>query len=116
MKAEVKELWLKALRSGDYKQGKGALRSDDTSLRSDDTYCCLGVLCDLFPGDEWAMEEGEWLMGSEASYLPPSVMEWAGLDEHVPRVPLGGRMVSLALVNDTGRPFEEIADLIEANL
>lgn len=32
--------WLKALRSGKYKQGYGRLRT-----KVDDTYCCLGVAC-----------------------------------------------------------------------
>lgn len=33
-----KAKWLKALRSGDYKQGKSALHN-----KTDNTYCCLGV-------------------------------------------------------------------------
>lgn len=32
-------VWLEALRSGNYKQGNGALRDVDA------TYCCLGVWC-----------------------------------------------------------------------
>lgn len=38
MNQKQKDLWVAALRSGDYKQGKGALR-----CKQDDTYCCLGV-------------------------------------------------------------------------
>ena len=34
---KVKNQWLEALRSGEYKQGWGALKSHDR-------YCCLGVL------------------------------------------------------------------------
>jgi len=37
MKKAEKTKWVAALRSGKYKQGKGALR------HSDNTYCCLGV-------------------------------------------------------------------------
>src|SRR5437868_3244044 len=33
--------WVKALRSGRYKQGRCKLRS------TDNTYCCLGVLCQV---------------------------------------------------------------------
>lgn len=39
----IAEKWVAALRSGEYKQGKGVLHNQDTN-----TYCCLGVLCDLF--------------------------------------------------------------------
>ena len=33
--------WINALESGEYKQGKHNLRTND------DTFCCLGVLCDI---------------------------------------------------------------------
>jgi hypothetical protein len=39
----IAEKWVAALRSGEYKQGKGVLHNQDSN-----TYCCLGVLCDLF--------------------------------------------------------------------
>lgn len=38
---EHRKEWAEALRSGDYKQGFGCLHSGDS-------YCCLGVACDLF--------------------------------------------------------------------
>lgn len=38
MKPSEKKTWLKALRSGKFKQGKGQLCSDDRS-----EHCCLGV-------------------------------------------------------------------------
>ena len=44
MNNELRNLWVEALRSGKYKQGKGRLRDGDT-------YCCLGVLCDLVAAD-----------------------------------------------------------------
>lgn len=40
MRPDVKAKWITALRSGEYRQGRG-------SLREHDAYCCLGVLCDL---------------------------------------------------------------------
>jgi hypothetical protein len=39
----IAQQWVAALRSGDYKQGKSVLHNQDTN-----TYCCLGVLCDLY--------------------------------------------------------------------
>ena len=35
---DIKEKWLTALRSGEYKQGKYYLKNDNNC------YCCLGVL------------------------------------------------------------------------
>jgi hypothetical protein len=40
MKEEWKDKWVKALRSGEYKQGRERLRSGNQ-------FCCLGVLADL---------------------------------------------------------------------
>ena len=49
MNQEVKKIWVEALRSGKYQQGRGKLkRSDDLKP----TYCCLGVLCEVaYPND-----------------------------------------------------------------
>jgi hypothetical protein len=43
-------IWVKALRSGDYKQGRSQLFIKDWM---DDSYCCLGVLCDITAVGEW---------------------------------------------------------------
>lgn len=45
----IKEKWIAALKSGEYKQGTGCLRD------ADDNYCCLGVLGDI-AGLEWSEE------------------------------------------------------------
>jgi hypothetical protein len=57
MNERLKKRWLKALRSGEYKQAQEALRgpvypSDDNGFIDDDQeagvgYCCLGVLCEV---------------------------------------------------------------------
>ena len=39
MTPELKAQWIAALRSGEYTQGRGALKTGDGG------YCCLGVLC-----------------------------------------------------------------------
>ena len=41
MKRTLRDLWVATLRSGNYKQGKGSLRTKDNRC------CCLGVLCDI---------------------------------------------------------------------
>lgn len=72
MNAKVKKLWLKALRSGDYKQGAGALRSDHS-------FCCLGVLCDLHRQEvhgRWKRNEvGGFEYAGDGFILPRAVQE-----------------------------------------
>lgn len=82
----IKERWATALESGEYKQGTGGLRDADS-----DTYCCLGVLCELAVEDgiiERRLRKGfrqspEWVYGypGESAFLPPEVTKWAGLDQ-----------------------------------
>lgn len=112
MKIEIKALWIEALVSGRYKQAKG-------SLRTEDGYCCLGVLCDLHSksniDNSWC-DTGEYT--SEYKYigfstcLPPAVKNWAELDGQDPTA--GG--TKLSDLNDSGASFAQIAALINANL
>lgn len=54
--AEIKQKWLDALRSGEYKQGKGRLRDGNGA------YCCLGVLQMRTDGD---VEKSNIMVNSE---------------------------------------------------
>lgn len=119
MKPEVKAQWVAALRSGEYKQGRTQLHTEDGC------FCCLGVLCDLGV-KTGALEPPTLSRGLLASYgygrershykLPLEIREWAGLPEY-PGVTLAGENRDLAGINDFDRkPFSEIADLIEAQL
>lgn len=111
MNKRVKQLWIEALRSGEYSQTKSVLR---------DTYgfCCLGVLCDLHrietEGDWATSEDGGYYYGHQAEVMPIEVMEWAGLQSANPDV--DDDDTSLAGLNDDGLPFSQIADLIEQQL
>jgi hypothetical protein len=60
MDAKLKADWVKALRSGKYKQAEGKLHDPD-----EDSYCCLGVLCKVV-GAKFgpATEEGDGEFGS----------------------------------------------------
>ena len=42
MDKEIKAKWVEALRSGNYKQGTNYLNN-----RDENTFCCLGVLCEI---------------------------------------------------------------------
>jgi hypothetical protein len=128
MKQHIKDSWCAALRSGDYIQGDETLKHvDDEGLA---THCCLGVLTELY-----AVENGIVFTGIESElkaasdikdltipnlhsdeYLCPAVMEWAGLDRNDPAVYGQGVDGTLAAMNDSGYSFEQIADVIEAQL
>ncbi len=105
MSQEAKRLWLEALRSGEYTQGMYILTSKyKDSARK---HCCLGVLCEIsqLPTELWRGRKS----------LPPAVLSWAGLEPNDSFVKLPGNL-SLASLNDSGKSFSEIADLIEAEL
>jgi len=110
MVQRVKDLWVKALRSGDYEQGKGALKGLNG-------YCCLGVLCDLHSaetGTDW--DRGVYL--GRGNVLPEVVREWAGLsDEWGSRIDMDDRdQGALTTHNDEGGTFNEIATAIDQQL
>jgi hypothetical protein len=126
MKPEVKKMWLDALRSGKYKQGKGALKiKTEKGFR----HCCLGVLCELYQDNhKKKLKEGEPhelddisgvvdFSGNE-TFLPPEVSRWAGLNKIDPTIPVKTAAwdPSLSELNDAGRKFTTIAKLIEKHL
>lgn len=113
MNKEVKEKWVKALRSGEYKQGY-------SSLSDNNQYCCLGVLCEL------AAQEGicktqslnkKVYYDSHGGTLPPSVQEWAEINSSWPSVEVERMIKGLGHCNDIlNYDFNRIADLIEEQL
>ncbi len=122
MNPEVKAKWLQALRSGDYLQGKQVLRQGNT-------FCCLGVLCDLYAKEQnkpWDTPHPDGVYPYDgAGALPPNeVMIWAGLpigdpaaSGNDPFVSADGEVEnSLASLNDKGVSFAKIADIIEDQL
>ncbi len=142
---EFKVKWLAALRSGEYIQGQGALRTDLDGHNS--SYCCLGVACSLLPNLVTPTQAGRTFNfkdreGVGGGTLPPDI---------VARIVLGGesdptiwvndlppaiqaRIVkecspyaegipdgenyedTLSMLNDGGCSFELIADIINAVL
>lgn len=114
MNEEIKAQWLTALRSGEYAQGSQRLR------RADDTYCCLGVLCDLavkanvIPAPEASYNGGSYEYGANlnSAFLPREVSQWADVDRFGQQHD-NGTSHDLAKMNDDGATFETIADVIE---
>lgn len=108
MKKEIMEIWVAALRSGEYKQGQKRLLKDGK-------HCCLGVLCELTPEiNKWTPTiDSSTQFDGETSTLPLRAVTWAGLNSWSPMLDAGSP--SLVGMNDGGTCFSEIADYIEAN-
>ena len=127
MNQDIKQRWIDALRSGQYKQGIGFLRN------AQDQFCCLGVLCDLYvkenakPGSDDDWEEGseynayDYCLYGVLGALPEAVMQWAGVDSmnplaRYPNLP-NHRFTTLAALNDSQQvTFDDIAAVIEEQL
>lgn len=89
-----------ALRSGEYKQTR-------EKLRNGDAFCCLGVACNL-TGREW---KGNFF-GERERFMPVFVQRFYGFYS-AQGAKIDGDFVSLAQLNDRGKTFAEIADLLE---
>lgn len=135
MNPAIKAQWVAALRSGEYQQGRNFLRTDEG-------FCCLGVLCDLavkagvadwgepdvFPSIDGRVYDDVRACGDSTGVLPTVVMRWAGLNTDSPEVGAVNGLdvnmldddldeITLARLNDAHLfDFSMIADLVEAQL
>ena len=128
MNADLKQQWIDALRSKQYKQGKKVLCQVDE--KGKESFCCLGVLFDIAGGEvdgEWSeVKSGNLLpfysnkdlkvrsakvksaKSSNEEFLPKGFIKFSGVERKVQN--------KLAEMNDYGHSFKEIADWIEKNL
>lgn len=125
MNPEVRAQWAAAIRSGEYKQGRGNLNY--LPRTGERRFCCLGVLCELAAeaGIVTRTEDSEFMYteyinpadhtDSSETSLPKAVQVWAGLDSDDPKLflPTGTYFGTCSDVNDNNVPFSEIADLID---
>jgi hypothetical protein len=122
MNAQVKQQWIEALRSGEYSQAR-------EQLRVKDSFCCLGVLCDLYSktkGENYWKAEGYGCYYFESlpdqyeyGTLPQNVSEWAGLGgTDNPVVEYNEeKVVAVSDLNDKEQlSFNQIAAIIEEQL
>lgn len=109
------EKWTKALRSGEFNQGKDALQTSEG-------FCCLGVACKVFipEGDQHLNISGEkfgmLVGGTPGGYSQPNAPAWLrdignDFSDRTAR--------QLTVLNDGNDgenryTFDEIADLLEA--
>ena len=113
MEKTIRQDWIKALRSGEYKQGSNALKTqhDGELVR----YCCLGVLAKIL-GAKFVKSRKRlstnatyWHLGKETKgngLLPPTYVD---LDRET--------QDDLACMNDgDNKTFNQIADWIEEHV
>lgn len=125
------KLWVKALRSGKFKQTKAALRRTTTIPGGDPAgFCCLGVACEVY---RKATGDGVWkqatppvsknviafiIKNEEATArLPSKVRDWLGLQNSTGFYGYKGNVAigeELTVKNDNGADFARIADIIES--
>ena len=113
--------WVRALRSGDYIQGKGYLCTSNANSNANTKYCCLGVLADVALDAYWELAHTDsksiWALnmgqvdddgiGCRDGLLPGKALQALGLSHDA--------QCHLARCNDRGDSFDKIADWIEAN-
>ena len=130
MRKEVMKKWVKALRSGKFKQGTGTLKQYNS--KGEAQHCCLGVLCELYNSEmkkskkktllekvydnDMDFSFGYSRFGGSKEDLPKDVMKWSGIKNSLGQFNLSdNHYETLADLNDLGRKFKTIADIIEKN-
>lgn len=130
MRKEVMKKWVKALRSGKFKQGTGTLKQYNS--KGEAQHCCLGVLCELYNSEMKKSKKktlpekicdndsdfsfGYSRFGDSKEDLPREVMKWSGIENSLGQFNLSdNHYETLADLNDLGRKFKTISDIIEKN-
>lgn len=117
IKQEIKDMWIEALLSGNYKQGKKCLCR---SGKEGDEFCCLGVLCDQLDSSKWTGNSGVryYLFGlSSTAYLLPVDIIYSIKTDGKEFIEIEEALLYLAdEMNDKGKSFAEIAEYIQKNL
>ena len=137
MAPEVKKLWLDALRSGEYIQGRGRLTAivERGAGEDKEANCCLGVLCELAVRAGRATRQERngtcvivyWSVGKvtdvNGSFLPDQVVAWAGLTHNygtaepyalVERLPERVRQQIKEYYDVSGHEFVSLSSLNDA--
>ncbi len=95
MDRKLRDKWLKALRSGKFRQAQGRLRRVDRKT-GEESFCCLGVLGTCSGASKETLRSKEMYGNS------------CGLNNNQTR--------KLSTMNDTGQSFEQISNWIERNV
>lgn len=102
-KAELKRVWVDALRSGKYRQGQNTLHNTDSG-----SFCCLGVAAAV-----WGISTPETMGVQEDRYGTPATEGPTEIYQEL-RFVMPTEIVDTGIdMNDGGKSFAEIADMIE---
>jgi hypothetical protein len=133
MNKTIATKWVKALRSGKYKQGEAYLCQITNKGKK---HCCLGVLTEMYQAEQKAKKKKvlpakvgkiyhdatfdvvKYGSGEcAAEELPVAVKRWAGMGGRLGEfdVESDGYFGSLSHMNDDGCSFKKIANFIEKN-
>jgi hypothetical protein len=101
---EIKKAWVEALRSGKYEQGKH-------SLKKDNCYCCLGVLCEI----NHKLDEYGYIIGGGKEYLNDELEKEFNMvyNGYFKGFSIDEKSCLTELNDFTGFTFEQIAEVIE---
>lgn len=106
MKRSIARKWAQALESDEYKQCKGRLRKGNS-------FCCLGVLCNLHAQEHpeiAAAQKRKGIYLDHSAALPDEVKEWAGMCSSDGYTDYDNHLVDM---NDSeGKSFAEIAKVV----
>lgn len=117
LKRKSVKLWLKALRSGLYKQ-------TIYTLRDNNGFCCLGVACEVYNQYQKKNKKKQlrltkikdrFMYNSSVCGLPFKVKGWLGLTTCSGTYIVNKNKTSLIDQNDAGVNFNKIANIIESN-
>lgn len=105
---ETREKWVAALRSGEYEQGAGVLRSNANK------FCCLGVLADIEPDYAWGSggsQNCHYLISPHDNLTYEAEFEDLDLDYF--GLTSAAQSLLIQLNDEHKKSFDEIADIIE---
>ncbi len=101
MKRNIMYKWIKALKSGKYKQTTGELKNKNG-------YCCLGVLCEIKAKEQ----KKKFYEHKNGGVLSETQMKWSGIKSQNGKC----KRTDLVYMNDYLKySFSEIADFIKKN-
>lgn len=118
---QAEQKLVEALRSGKYNQYRGGLKSP----REKNSFCCLGVACDISNMGFWTITDNYLTpYGESGGYLTKAVINWLGWQDKKGTTSIEikdsiseyDHNASLASFNDEKFTFDQIADIIEAGL
>jgi hypothetical protein len=118
MNSEIKQKWIKALKSRKYTQGTGWLRQVEGRTTLYYTHCCLGVLADIYVNEYSNRFCNEMKWDDDDNNL---VVEDELVQEYNSELPdweltLEEQSVLATMNDEEDKSFSEIATWIEENI